>query len=524
VCPGYPFQIELDLRIPTASAADVAVQHGPPVQQQGLPPLPTPTSSTISASPVSAGHIKDNTARVELKEIKAEDDHNKVVLLHSTPRQQVESPPRYDIQHQSLCFFVNLFCLQGSKLYSFPILDFVPSLLQESSPGSPLSLAATAVSRMTLADQYSGKDIRLETGRDYGDALAYAARSIRDPTKAVEDETIMTVWLLGTYEAIHAILAHRRGDGARSLEAEWKSHVSHIRGAMNLLKIRGTSQLKTARGEKIYSIFKAAIQMRLFVLNSVTSSDFADMELELYQDVDEFVPSKTANTATSFFHNVARLIGQIKMFLLSEKPPERKELVSNYIRRAIRYAEQLDEDMKDWSKQEDYWDMMPAQGAAKGTVWAQYPLLAQSFFFSPWVYLYWLRFLIARVKLYETLIEVVKYDPSNSTGAGKAEWLATEYQIASYRTRIQVSTSELIGLTAYAIGDVSSRGTFSATATGKYPGRAFQEINVVAALQLVIPLKACLRSEHTTDDQKEAIDLAISQISEGFKRQPLNLS
>jgi hypothetical protein len=493
---------------------------------KATPPQLQPAATVSAASSyVPLQHAQRAAAISQDDKVKVEEDQHRALYLYSAPEHQVEAPPKYDIQHQSICFFVNLFCLQGTKLYSFPVLDFVPSILQETATDSPLSLAATALSRMTLADQYSGKDIRLQTGREYGDALARASRSIRDPTKAISDETIMAVWLLGTYEAVHAVLTHRRMGFEHSLEEEWQSHISHIRGAMNLLKLRGTSQLKTARGEKIYRLFKAAIQMRLFVLNSVTSREFGDMEVDLWKEEHEFVPSKTANTATAFFHRVARFIERAKAFIYSDRPPENNDFVSKQTKQFLRYGEAQDEQMEGWSKHEDYWDLMPTQGSLKGTTWALYPSLAQSFFYSPWVYLYWIRFLIARVKLYEALIELVKTDPTNNGySVPAADKLAAEYQIASYRTRLQAAASELIGLTAYAIGDVSNRGTFNSAASGKYPGRTFQEINVVAALQLVLPLKACLRSQYTTNDQKGAIDLAITHIGDGFRRQPLNLA
>jgi hypothetical protein len=488
---------------------------------------PQATASAINASAphLPPLYVQRSISKSPEKEIKAEEDHQRATYLKTSPERQVETPPKYDVQHQSICFFVNLFCLQGTKLYSFPVLDFVPSLLQETAADSPLELAATAVSRMTLADHYSGKDIRLQTGREYGDALARASKSIRDPSKAISDETIMAVWLLGTYEAIHAVLTHRRMGFERTLEEEWQSHISHIRGAMHLLKLRGASQLGTARGEKIYRIFKAAIQMRLFALNSVTSREFGDMEVDIWKEEHEFVPSKTANTATAFFHRVARLIERAKAFIYSERPPENNVFVSKQTKQLIRYGEAQDEQMKDWSKHEDYWDLMPVQGPVSGTTWALYPSLAQSWFFSPWVYLYWIRFLLARVKLYEALIELVNTDPANlGPKVSEADKLAAEYQVASYRTRLQAAASELIGLTAYAIGDVSNRGTFNSAASGKHPGRTFQEINVVAALQLILPLKACLRSPYTTADQKGAIDLAITHVGDGFRRQPLNLS
>jgi hypothetical protein len=485
--------------------------------------LVTSLPVTTSLSPV--GPIYATTLlNPKDEEVKAEEG-SPSAGLYGAPEHQVESPPKYDIRHQSICFFVNLFCFQGVKLYGFPALDFVPSLLQETNQGSPLSLAAAAVSRMTLADQYSGKDIRLQTGKEYGDALAFAAKSLRDPRKAVSDETVMAVWLLGTYEAVQAVLNHGRADNTMTLEDEWQSHMSHVRGAMNLLKIRGADQLKTSRGEKIFRLFKAAIQMRLFALNSVSTREFSDMEVDLWKEEHEFVPSKTANSATGFFHRVARLIERAKTFLFADRPEENRSFVTEQTRQMTKYGENLDDSMADWSKQEDYWDMMPIQGSVEGTTWASYPTLATSWFFSPWVYLYWVRYLIARVKLYEAMIELVRTDPSNSTSVASAsDRMASEYQIASYKTRLQTAAWELIGLTAYAMGDISNRGRFHSAVNMKSPAKTFQEINVVAAMQLVLPLKACLRSEHTTKDQKDAIDTAIMQVAEGFRRQPLDLS
>ena len=74
-----------------------------------------------------------------------------------------------------------------------------------------------------------------------------------------------------------------------------------MRGAMRLLRLRGSKQFENPRSEKIFRIFKAAIQMRLFILNSCTSADFHCLEVDLYKDEHEFVPSKTATRASLFF-------------------------------------------------------------------------------------------------------------------------------------------------------------------------------------------------------------------------------
>lgn len=80
------------------------------------------------------------------------------------------------------------------------MLDFLPDLIQKSDPESGIYQAATAVSRLALADRYSGHDIRLQTGGDYGRALSLTNATIRKTAGDIRDETVLAVWLLGLYE------------------------------------------------------------------------------------------------------------------------------------------------------------------------------------------------------------------------------------------------------------------------------------------------------------------------------------
>lgn len=119
--------------------------------------------------------------------------------------------------------------------------------------------------------------------------------------------------------------------------------------------------------------------------------------------------------------------------------------------------------------------------------------------YSFWVFLYWIRFLIARVKLYEALIALVNSDPDVSgLDVKKTDIIAAEQKVEGYKTIIQRTAAEIIGLTAYALGDVANTGDFNSAASGRNPGQKFQEINVIAAMQLVIPLKALQKSPYPT--------------------------
>ena len=119
----------------------------------------------------------------------------------SRRRSKSISPPiKYDVQHQATCFFLNLFSYQASRLYGIPILDFLPDMLSKSGTHSAIQHASTAVSRMTLADRYSGLDARLQTTDEYARALKSVSDTMCDPEAAVQDEAVTAVWLLGLYE------------------------------------------------------------------------------------------------------------------------------------------------------------------------------------------------------------------------------------------------------------------------------------------------------------------------------------
>ncbi|KAK5322195.1 hypothetical protein LTR70_003876 [Exophiala xenobiotica] len=377
---------------------------------------------------------------------------------------------------------------------------------------------------MTLADRYSGQDVRLQTHREYARAIKSVAVTMSDEGEAIKDEAVTAVWLLGLYEAVNSVLAHGRSNsGFRDVNGEWKAHIAHMRGAMQLLRIRGLKQFDNPRSEKIFRIFKAAIQMRLFTLNSVTSSDFDYLEIDIYKDENEFVPSETGKNATAFFLKTARHLEVTKHALQKfSLQPESKDLAAE-LDQLLYEGMCLDAGMLRWSEQEPGWSMMPVQGNVIGTMWALYPFHARHYFYSFWVFLYWLRFLVARIKLYETLMAVVKVKKSSAYNSGEHPSKFTHYEsrIESFTHIIQMTANDLIGLTAYALGDVSNTGHFLSAPSGCNPGGGWAEVNVVAAMQLVIPFKVLQRSPYCLPEQRGAIDLAITHIADGFRRQPV---
>ncbi|RMD41707.1 hypothetical protein DV735_g3411, partial [Chaetothyriales sp. CBS 134920] len=495
--------------------------------------------------------------------VKDEDAEDFTASTYSSSRAtSPQTPPKYDIPHQSVCFFIHLFCVQSSKLYAFPVIDFVPLILRRAPPDSPVCLAAAAVSRLTLADQYSGTDVRLQSGHEYSNAITSTMASLKNREVATQDATVVAVWLLGLYEALNSVMNHGRTTSrhpsaafrsqTRADDVEFQSHISHIRGAMHLLRLRGTSQFAHPQSEKIFRVFKAAIQMRLFVLNSITSRDFGDRALDnVFTDQHEIVPSPTARRTSVYFLRIARLLEDMKEFLFSPESKckcahlsmatqdeiEKEEASCKSlkkIREFIDTAISVDRAMEGWSEVEPGWKLLDVRASLIDTPWSLYPGHALYYLASIWVFLYWIRYLIARIKLYEALIELIRLHPARR-GARAVQ--IERQQIASFIGVIQANASKLLGLTAYALGDISSAGDFYIslspspvssdpvnTEANLYNQRQRlrwqMPMNVVAAMQLVIPFKSLKRSEWLTGQQKGAVDLAIGLIGDGFRRQP----
>jgi hypothetical protein len=255
------------------------------------------------------------------------------------------------------------------------------------------------------------------------------------------------------------------------------------------------------------------------MLNSVTSRDFENLERDVYQDEHEFLPSRTAITATEYFHGTARLLERIKYALRECEAQPLSDKTNERLQKLVREAEQLDAGMKGWGKNEPGWDMMKVKESSSGTIWSASPSHAIYFFHNFWVYLYWLRCLIARVKLYEGLMVVIGRQSQHRDllSDRRKSTDESDFKISSYRTIVQLTAGQIIGLTAYALGDVTNNGMFRSPTTAKDLGSS-REINVVATMQLVIPLKVLQRSNIPTAVQKVAIDSALSHIGDGFRR------
>ena len=173
----------------------------PPPAYSSVPPIP------LIHPEVFRPRAPRGNKELGIKDESQEQSHNLLdVPVHRS--KSISPPPKYDVQHQATCFFLNLFSFRASKLYGIPVLDFLPDMLEKCGHHTAIYHASKAVSRMTLADRYSGQDARLRTSDDYAMALKSVAETMSNESEAVTDEAVTAVWLLGLYEVGPQILRH----------------------------------------------------------------------------------------------------------------------------------------------------------------------------------------------------------------------------------------------------------------------------------------------------------------------------
>ncbi|KAH8896221.1 hypothetical protein GQ53DRAFT_838460 [Thozetella sp. PMI_491] len=138
----------------------------------------------------------------------------------------------------------------------FGRLDFLPDMLHETRETSCLALTADLfVAMHSLKPHAPPKGL----GREelYGRSLMAIRHALGQPSKRVEDETIVAVWLLGIYEVISTPPVE---DGP----SPWYVHST---GIASILRARGPSQFQSERGRKIFWPSVAFIQLHCMESN-----------------------------------------------------------------------------------------------------------------------------------------------------------------------------------------------------------------------------------------------------------------
>ncbi|CZR63573.1 uncharacterized protein PAC_13470 [Phialocephala subalpina] len=140
-------------------------------------------------------------------------------------------------------FFHNYVLEDGYALSSY---DYLPELYSQDF--GPLHPAILAVGTAGLAVAISSPCILMAARRQYTLALSLTNGALRDPYKACEDATLVSILLLGLFEDLTC-------DNQQSMET-WQQHIS---GCVALIPLRRPDQVQSKAGFKIFMQWRTQV-------------------------------------------------------------------------------------------------------------------------------------------------------------------------------------------------------------------------------------------------------------------------
>jgi hypothetical protein len=133
---------------------------------------------------------------------------------------------------------------QGGRYYG--LLDFLPTLLEDSKDDDCLRITTDAFANAFLATQAFKDPARdPHSSSIYRKALRELSKAIACQRDCSEDKTLAAIWILGKYEML---VASPEKDEILGPQA-WHYHVD---GLVSLIRLRGRAQFSTRRGRKIF--------------------------------------------------------------------------------------------------------------------------------------------------------------------------------------------------------------------------------------------------------------------------------
>lgn len=225
-CAGYRSELDLMFRNESEAVAGKAkarekskVKAKPPIAQSV--PIPAPEPSDVVNFDLEA-------ARSSM----FRNDENRDLFFQSMLPYSGLHPT---LQERGLSYFVGI----SPSWLRHP--DLVDNICKQESPEEHLLASMNAVGLATLSNAVHAPELMVRARRDYVHALQMTNLALRSPVEAKKDSTLFAVMILGIFETI-------TGNNERSLAA-W---TEHINGAATLVKLRGTAQLQTVVGQRMF--------------------------------------------------------------------------------------------------------------------------------------------------------------------------------------------------------------------------------------------------------------------------------
>jgi len=119
--------------------------------------------------------------------------------------------------------------------------SYVPDLCRETGLNDTLIAAIKAIGLANHANSIKSSELMAEARLEYSIALRGINVALTTPTESVKDSTLLSIMLVSMFETT-------TGGNRLSLKA-WTDHVN---GATTLLALRGSSQLRTSIGHRLF--------------------------------------------------------------------------------------------------------------------------------------------------------------------------------------------------------------------------------------------------------------------------------
>ena len=166
------------------------------------------------------------------------------------------------LEARATSFFLSKY-VQGSSF------EYLPGLYSPSGQEEHLSASVEAVGLASLANELDSREVHKESKARYIRAIQATNVALRCPVRAIKDCTLISVLLLGLFEAISC-----------RTQLTLYSWEKHVKGALELIKIRGHQQvdtnlglqlLKQASGRAVVSAIRDKVELPAHIISLITA-------------------------------------------------------------------------------------------------------------------------------------------------------------------------------------------------------------------------------------------------------------
>ena len=204
-CPGYPEQTERLFRNYSATSPPQA--------------LPGPTSwenvdntSTSSESGESEQQTFEVPRSPESFLSSPPSDHHPTSqdLTESTPTSEaliLRPIPQSTVEELSTSLYFATYVSNPRLSHNRDDFYFLPKMFATADRHSCLHQAVKLVGLASFANRWNPADFEKQIREGYGRAIQATNAAIRDRVECLQDETLMAVWLLGSFEVITPLLS-----------------------------------------------------------------------------------------------------------------------------------------------------------------------------------------------------------------------------------------------------------------------------------------------------------------------------